>query len=374
MSKRSRRLRFQRRTLPGSAPGIVQPHPNSPAPKIRVIAYGPDQFHEEEITDIRLLPDLAKRFAVTWIDIDALGDADIIMQLGTLFGLHPLALEDVANVHQRAKVEPYDDYLFIVTRMVSWQEHLDSEQMSLFLCKKVVLTFQERPGDCLDPLRERLRKNNGRLRKTGTDFLAYALIDAVIDSYFPVAERFSDELDALEDRVAGGRDASVIRQLHQIRNDLLLLRRAVRPHRDAVNELIRDEHPLIDKETRVFLRDCYDHTVQLIDLLEVYREMCGDLRDFYVSVVSNRLNEIMKVLTIIATIFIPLGFIASVYGMNFDTNQPGNMPELHWKYGYVFALGVMAAVAGGLLLFFRRKGWLGSVSEPKDNNQASRAP
>lgn len=359
MSKRTRRLRFQRSTPPGSAPGIVQPLPESLAPKVRVMAYGPDQFVEEEVADFNLLPGFLQDFPVTWIDIDALGDADLIIRLGSLFGLHPLALEDVANVHQRAKVEAYDDYLFIVTRMVSCDPQLDTEQMSIFLGANFVLTFQERPGDCLDPLRERLRKNGGRLRKSGSDCLAYSLIDAVVDSYFPVTEHLSEQLEAIEDQVSQGPDPRVIAELHRTRNDLLVLRRSIRPHRDAINELIRDEHPLIELETRVHLRDCYDHTVQIIDLLEVYREMCGDLRDFYTSVVSNRLNETMKVLTIIATIFMPLSFIASIYGMNFDTSQPGNMPELKWPYGYVFALALMAGVAGGLLIYFRRKGWIG---------------
>jgi magnesium transporter len=210
-------------------------------------------------------------------------------------------------------------------------------------------------------VRDRLRKNHGRIRTTGADYLMYEILDAVIDSYFPVVDALADQLEELELRVSDKQMADAMSGIHDVRNELLLLRRNVWPHREAVNELIRDEHPVVRHETRVFLRDCYDHTIQLIDLLEVYREMCGDLRDFYLSLASNRMNEIMKVLTIIATIFIPLSFIAGLYGMNFgDAPPPWNMPELHWRFGYPFALGIMAATALGLLYFFRRKGWLGS--------------
>jgi len=226
------------------------------------------------------------------------------------------------------------------------------------------VTFRQRAGDCFDPVRERIHTRRGRIRELPADYLAYALIDAVIDSYFPVVEQFADHLEALEDQVAMRQGPQIIDRIHEVRNDLLLLRRSIRPHRDALNELVRDEHPLISSETRVFLRDCYDHTIQLIELLEVYREICADLRDYYLSIVSNRLNEVMKVLTIIATIFIPLGFIASLYGMNFNTHLPGNMPELNWPYGYVGAVALMASVALGMLAFFWRSGWIGSSNRP----------
>lgn len=366
MSQKTIRLRFKRQTMPGEAPGTVKPNPDWPRPKVRVIAYGAEQFVEEDIDEFDILLGYVKRFPVTWIDIDALGDADTITRLGAIFDLHPLALEDVANVHQRAKVEPYGDVLFVIARIVQWAEHVETEQVSMFVGPNFVLTFGEKPGDCFDQLRDRLRRNSGRLRKLGPGYLAYTILDAVIDSYFPVVERLADQLDVLEDQVAEGHDPQVTHRLHQIRNDLLVLRRSMRPHRDAINELIRDEHPLIDAETRFFLRDCYDHTVQIIDLLEIYREMCGDLRDFHVTNVSHRLNETMKVLTIIATIFIPLSFIAGVYGMNFDRTHALNMPELGWEYGYLFSLGLMAATAGGLLWYFYRKGWIGQRGSPPE--------
>jgi magnesium transporter len=297
--------------------------------------------------------------------VDGLGNTNTIKQIGELFGFHPLALEDVINVHQRAKVEPYGEHLFIVTRLVALTaEHLESEQISIFLGKDFVVTFQQHTGDCFDPVRERIRTSRGRIREAGADYLAYALIDAVIDSYFPVVEQFADHLDDLEEEVAVGQSPTVTGRIHGVRNDLLLLRRSIRPHRDALNELVRDQHPLIAEETRVFLRDCYDHAVQLIDLLEVYREMCADLRDYYLSLVSNRMNDVMKVLTIIATIFIPLSFVAGLYGMNFNTALPGNMPELNLPYGYVAAVSVMALIAFGMLVYFWRRGWIGPTRPP----------
>ena len=213
-------------------------------------------------------------------------------------------------------------------------------------------------------MQERIRQSGGRTRKENADYLAYTMIDTVIDSYFPIVEGLADRLDVLEDEIAINQSTNMHSRIHQVRNDLLFLRRRIRPHREIINELIRDESPFIRVDTRVYLRDCYDHTSQLIDLLEISREIAAGLRDFCMSIDSNHMNEVMKVLTIIATIFIPLSFIAGLYGMNFDTDLPGNMPELHWPYGYIMALGWMVAVALGLLVFFRRKGWLGTPRPP----------
>lgn len=275
-------------------------------------------------------------------------------ELGEMFGLHGLALEDVVHAHQRAKVEDYEDHLFVVGRMVSTNGELESEQIALFLGSDFVLTFQEGlPGDCLDPLRERIRRDHGNVRKAGADYLAYAIIDAVVDSYFPVVEQYGDRLDELDGKLSSKPGSDAIGQVHQLRSELLMLRRSIWPHQDAIAELLRDTHELVTPETRVYLRDTLDHTLQIIDVIHTYREMCSDLRDFFFSVVSTRTNEVMKVLTIIATIFIPLSFIAGVYGMNFD-----HMPELHWRMGYPFALSVMSVVAAGLIGFMWRKGWL----------------
>lgn len=350
-------------------PGTLKTAPGTLHPVVQLMAFNTNQVLEQTLQDLNGISRYLNNSFTVWINVDGFGDTSLIRQLGEMFKLHPLAMEDVINAHQRAKVEPYEDQLFIVTRWVSAMEHEhpEAEQISLFLGKNYVLTFQERPGDCFDPVRERIRGARGRIRDAGADYLAYTLIDAVIDSYFPVMDRFVEHLDKLEDEVTIHVNPAVTEQIHEIRNDLLLLRRSIRPHREALNELVRDLHPLISNETRVFLRDCYDHTVQLIDLLEVYREMCNDLRDYYLSLVSNRMNEVMKVLTIIATIFIPLSFIAGVYGMNFNTGLPGNMPELNWPYGYLMSLSMMLATTIGMLVYFWRSGWIGTGRRSRKN-------
>jgi magnesium transporter len=363
--RRQHKPRIKRRTQPGATPGTVHVASDSLPPVMRVLAYSPNDYVEGTITKVNELNLYLSQFSTCWINVDGLGDANLIRELGEYFHLHPLTLEDVVNVHQRAKVDPYENYLFIVAQTVELGRTLQSEQLSLFVGERYVLTFQERPGDCLDPIRDRVRKNSGRIRSSGADYLMYAILDATIDSYFPIVDAVADRLDELEQSVSDRQMADAMTGIHDVRNDLLLLRRYIRPHRDAANELIRDEHPVVRADTRVFLRDCYDHTMQLIDLLEVYREMCGDLRDFYLSLNSNRLNEVMKVLTIIATIFMPLSFIAGVYGMNFDTKQPWNMPELHWPYGYLFSLVLMFITAAGLVYYFWTKGWLGSQDSHK---------
>lgn len=351
---------FRRRTRPGARPGMIVSDPDAPRPRIHVFSFGPEELCEYEVEDVSQLAEIRGKQPVTWINVDGLGDAETIKALGKLFDLHPLALEDVVNVHQRAKVEEYDEVVFIVARMAAYNDELNTEQISLFLARNFVLTFQERPGDCLTPVRDRLRRGQGRIRRGGADYLAYSLLDAVIDANFPVLERLGNRLEELDEAVTERARPEVIAAIHRLRSDLLLLRKSAWPHREALSVLIRDAMPFFTEETRVYLRDCYDHTVQIIDVVESYRETCSDLRDFYLSTVSSRANEIMKVLTIIATIFIPLSFIAGVYGMNFDTERSAwNMPELHWRYGYLFAMGIMAAVAGALLAFFWRRGWLG---------------
>ena len=352
-------LRFRRRTSPGAMPGTVAVDPEAARPVVRVISYGPDHLEEKEVEDLDSLAKLVGQSPVTWVDVQGLGDADTITRLGEIFQLHPLALEDVVNTHQRPKVEDYGQYLFIVIRMMAVGERLDTEQVSLFLGPNFVLTFQERPGDCLDPVRTRLRQLKGRIRNAGADYLAYALLDAVVDAYFPALEQYGEWLDSLDEEISAKPAPGVVVRVHQMRNDLLMLRRAIWPFRDDIGELVREPNPLVSEETRVFLRDCYDHTVQIIDLVETSREMCSDLREYYLSTVNNRMSETMKVLTIMATIFIPLSFIAGLYGMNFDPNASAwNMPELRWPFGYLLALGLMAGVAGSQLLYFWRRGWL----------------
>jgi magnesium transporter len=359
--KRARTSRRRRRseTL-GVLPGSLIVDPSAQRSVIRILAYGDEGFVEQEARSPEQISEILHEHPVTWVNVDGLGDLETIRKLGEVFGLHRLSLEDVVNVHQRPKVEQYEEYVFVVARMPAHGENTETEQLSMVLGEGFVLTFQERGGDSFEPVRDRIRKNLGLIRKRTQDYLAYSLLDSVVDSYFPVLEQCGERLESIEQEVVSEPDKSTITRIYQIKRDLMGLRRAVWPLREAINALIRDARQLVSDETRIYLRDCYDHTVQIIDMLEMYRETASSLVDFYLSSISNRMNEVMKVLTIIATIFIPLSFIAGLYGMNFSSDSsPWNMPELHWYWGYPFALGLMAAVAAGLLIFFRRKGWLG---------------
>jgi magnesium transporter len=363
--RKSRDLSVHRRAGPAAPPGTICPDPAEPPPAIDVIAYGANEFLEQKVATPAEARQFVGRQEVTWVNVEGLGDARQIEQFGDLFGLHRLALEDVVSVHQRAKIETYGDVLFVVLRMA----HCDgnggrcgTEQISLFIGANWLLTFQEgHPGDSFDRVRARLREGSGKIRQLGTDYLAYALIDAVIDNYYPVLESYAERLDELEDLVLDTAGRRVMDRLHEVKSDLLVLRRAIWPLRDAIALLAREEHPRISDNTRLFLRDCYDHVVQVVELVETYRELTADLRDLFMSSLSNRINETMRVLTIFSTLFIPLTFIAGIYGMNFDFeagHNPLNMPELHWFWGYPMALLLMAATAVVMLVYFYRRGWI----------------
>lgn len=353
--KRSK-MKLRRRNKIGSAPGTVSTDPNAQATSIRVMCYSANAIHEQAINSVNDLRGMLNKWPMIWIDVCGLGTASTILQLGELLSLHPLALEDAVNVHQRSKVDAFIDHLFIVARMCNPGEGHVTEQISFFLKAGVLITFQERAGDCWDPIRERIRAGRGNLRTSGVDYLAYGLLDSVIDSYFPTVDAIGEQLDSFDEQLESTDTRARFHGLHDMRHQLLGLRRSIRPHRDMINELIRDDLPLISIETRVFLRDCFDHVIQLLDLVDTYRELTADLREYQMSINSQRMNEIMKVLTVISTIFMPLSFIVGLYGMNFD-NSPWNMPELHWRYGYFFALGLMATCVTGMLWYFRRKGW-----------------
>ena len=359
--RRSFKPEFQRRTEPGAPPGTLVPDPAAPRPEIQVLAYGPEGYEERRLDNLQDVPALLEKWPVTWVNVDGVGDAALVAELGRLFKLHRLALEDVIHVHQRAKAEPYGDHYFVVARMPLPQEPWETEQISFFFGDKFVLTFQERPGgDCLDAVRVRIRTGWGRARATRSDYLVYALIDTIVDHYFPLIEECGERLDDLEGDVSDGVVPGLMARVHTVKRHLLAVRRIIWPLRDAVNALLRDPTPLIADETRLYLRDVHDHTIQILDLVESYRDISSGITEVYLSSVSQRTNEIMKVLTIISTIFIPLTFLVGVYGMNFDFSaSPLNMPELHSYWGYPLVWLVMVLVAVVMLVFFHRRGWLG---------------
>lgn len=359
-ARRAPRRRKGHRGPVGAAPGRIDAPPGAQPTVARLVAFDEHDFIEGDGGDLEAVRRELEKGRVVWVDVVGLGGAELIASIGRVFGLHPLALEDAMHTHQRPKVEeyPFGHYLSIRVPQGDPSSPLDLEQISVFFGPKFVVTVQEDERDCFEPVRERIRKARGSVRRLGSDYLAYALIDAGVDAYFPHVEAYGERLEELEDRILSGPESSQVGELHAIKRDLFAIRRAVWPFREEVNALVREEHPNIAADTRLYLRDVYDHTIQLVELLEAHREIAAGLLDVYLSSVSNRMNEVMKVLTIIATIFIPLSFVAGVYGMNFDTRSPFNMPELGWRYGYFFALGLMAAIALGLLFFFRRKRWL----------------
>lgn len=366
MGKRRRKheTEFRRRTAPGALPGSVVTDPDAPKSVLRMMAFGPDKVEERNLSSVDEIRPYIGQWPVLWVNVDGLGDANAINALGEMFKLHKLALEDVVNVHQRAKVEPYPDNVYIVARMAEIsQSRVGGDQLSMFVGKNCVVTFQERAGDCFDSVRDQIRNARGRVRASGPDFLAYLLVDAVVDHYFPLLEQFGEIIEDLEDRVVENPHRLLIARIHETKHDLLVLRRTIWPLREAVHALFREPIPFFAEETRLHLRDTYDHTVQIIDLLETYRETASSMLDIYLSALSNRMNEIMKVLTIIATIFIPLSWVAGVYGMNFRTEKsPFNMPELDWYWGYPFALFLMVAIVVAEVYFFWRKGWLTAMT------------
>ncbi len=352
---------------PGSMPGTLSIEPDAPHPVIVLIDYNEQTAVRLQVeTPEECTPHLDTE-SVSWVDVKGLGSEDILTRLGAVFTLHPLVLEDIVNVPQRPKVEEYDDQLLIIAQMVMLRRSgkgFLSEQVSLILGKHYLLTVQEEPEhDCFAAVRERIRLNKGTIRKHNADYLAYTLLDSIIDGFFPILERYGEEIEELEDEVVANPTRQTLEKIHKIKRDLLTLRRSIWPQRDAINSLIRDGSDLISDEVRIYLRDCYDHAVQVLDMVETYRELASSLMDVYLSSVSNRMNEVMKFLTIVSTIFIPLTFIAGVYGMNFNTEKsPFNLPELNWYWGYPLCWAMMIAIATVLVVFFRRKGWFENFS------------
>lgn len=324
--------------------------------RIRVIDYDQTELREDALRDIVEAAEFKRTKTVTWINVDGLHDISVIKEIGTAFDLHPLMLEDILNTGQRPKLEEFDNCLFLVLKMLRYDQEkrlVISEQLSLVLGDTFLLTFQERPGDVFEPVRERIRKRKGRIRISGIDYLAYALLDTVVDNYIYVIERLGEQIEDIEEQILARPEPVVMENINTFKREMNFLRKSIRPAREAIIQLSKLDSELINDQTIPFLKDLQDLVTQAVEAIDTYRDMLSDQLDLYNSAISNRMNDIMKVLTIFAAIFIPLTFIAGIYGTNFDY-----LPELHFKYSYFIFWGVMVVVAVSMLVFFRRKGWL----------------
>lgn len=291
-----------------------------------------------------------------WVNIDGLHETDLIQKIGSRYNIHPLNLEDILDVNSRPKIDEMDEYIFLSFKMLSWSagtKKLSQEQLSIILGDRWVLSFQELPGDSFDPIRERLRSGKGRMRKMGVDYLAYALIDALVDYYFVIAEEIGERIDVIDKKVLDNPSPLLLKQIQTLKNELVKVRKAIWPLRDIISTLERNDSGLVRAETNVFLRDLHDHVIQLIETIETYRDLVGGLFDIYLSSQSNRTNEVIRLLTVITSVFIPLTFIVGVYGMNFKV-----FPELDWHYGYAMVWAAMIIIATGMLVFFRKRDWI----------------
>ncbi|BCR03817.1 magnesium and cobalt transport protein CorA [Desulfuromonas versatilis] len=326
--------------------------------RIRVIDYSAEKLSEVEIpiAEVGKCCPLRQTDSVSWVNVDGLHEVNVIETLGGCYGLHPLVMEDILSTEQRPKVEAYEDYLFIVMRMLHFdadKNEIKSEQVSLILGPTYVISFQEREGDVFDGVRERIRSGRKRIRASGPDYLAYALLDAVVDSYFHILEKIGDQVELLENELVTDPTPATLQKIHEFKREMILLRKSIWPLREVLSSLHREESALIREATGVFLRDVYDHTIQVVDTVETLRDIIGGQLDLYLSSISNRMNEVMKVLTIMATIFIPLTFVAGIYGMNFEF-----MPELKWKWSYPVFWLVICLMGGAMVVFFKKKKWL----------------
>ncbi len=324
--------------------------------KITYIDYDEQNFSEKQVSKIEECFPFRNTPTVSWINIDGLHEVGIIERLGNKFELHPLMLEDILHAEQRPKYEDFEKYIFIVLKMLRYNDEIqgiESEQVSLILGENYVITFQERVGDVFDVVRDRIRSAKGRIRKMGPDYLAHALIDAIVDSYFTILEKVGEKIEVMEEQLISDPTEKTLQQIHSMKREMISLRRSIWPLREVINGLHKSESKLIKESTDIYLRDVYDHTIQIIDAIESFRDIVSGMLDIYLSSISNKMNAIMKVLTIIATIFIPLTFVAGVYGMNFKY-----MPELECRWAYPAVWIVMAVIAVIMLAYFRRKKWI----------------
>lgn len=359
------RFAHESKKRPGTPPGTLLYEGEKLVEPVRISYYNytADRLDARDVAEAGELSQLASADGVTWINIDGVHDVDIVAEVGRIFHIHPLTLEDVVSTDQRPKMEEYPDYVYVVLQMIHYDHRtaeIDIEQVSIIFGDGFLISFQEAmEGDVFDPVRTRLRESRGHVRGRKADYLVYALIDVVVDYYMEVLEGLGEHIEQLEDRVLDEPDPGVMRDISRLRRKIVLLRRSIWPLRDVIMGLQRSERPFITRETDLFFRDVYDHAVRTVEIIESARDVLATLTDLHLSTLSFRSNEIMKMLAIIATIFLPLTFIAGIYGMNFDSAvSPLNMPELTWYFGYPFALGLMLIVAAVMVLYFRRRGWM----------------
>jgi len=341
----------------GLPPGTLVQVEEKKAEKVRIslIEYDEAQFQEKEATTIEECFPFKDKSSVTWINIDGIHQADILEKIGAHFGIHPLVLEDIMNPEQRPKIEDFENYIYVIAKMIYFDDRkndIEAGQLSIILGPNFIISFQEKKGDIFNPVRDRIRKARGRIRKMKPDYLAYALLDTIVDHYFIVLEKLGGKIADMEEELVAKPTPETLQSIYTLKRELIFLRKSIWPLREVVNVLERGEPSLIHKSTVIYLRDIYDHTIQVIDTVETFRDMVSGVLDIYLSSVSNRMNEVMKVLTIIATIFIPLTFLVGVYGMNFK-----HMPELELPWGYPGLLVLMIAVALAMVANFRKKKW-----------------
>ena len=325
-------------------------------PIIELVRYNENEFEEKRLQSMEEFISSRAENKITWLNIDGLHDVGVIETIGKQFNIHPLVLEDILNTEKRPLIEDYGDYIYMVAKMLSYDDEeniVKAEQVSVVLGNNYVVTFQESVGDVFNPIRERLRQGKGRIRKDGSDYLAYTLVDCIVDNYFIILEKFSESIEDIEEVLMNDFDQDIVEKIYRMKREMVLLRKSVWPLREVVIGLERFESTLINKSTMIYIRDLYDHTFQVIDTVETLSEMLSGILEIYLFSLSNKMNQVMKVLTIMASIFIPLTFIASVYGMNFDF-----MPELNSKYGYPIVLGFMIAIAIFMIVLFKRKKWI----------------
>jgi len=348
----------------GLAPGALVHIGEKKIEKVRIsiIDYSADKFEEKEVKNIEECFPFKKRPTTSWINIDGLHEIEVIEKIGNHFKIHPLVLEDILNTDQRPKMEDFEKYLFFVLKMLYVDEkkrEIHSEQVSLILGKNFVISFQESIGDVFDSVRERIRSGKTRIRKRGADYLAYALTDAIVDGYFGILEKIGERIEDMEEDLISNPNPKTLQKIYNLKREMIYIRKSVWPLRELINNLLREESKIITEPTHIYLRDLYDHTIQVIDTVETFRDLISGMVDMYMSSVSNKMNEVMKVLTIFAAIFIPLTFVAGLYGMNFSPDaSPFNMPELNFYWGYPMALFAMAIIGFIMLVYFKRKKWL----------------